>query len=88
MKRLLSIITGVGLLIFGLLGVLVSIVAIIDPVGTKMADNGDPFGTPPTSVESLLRLVCFLALTAVGAWLALRGRRRGQPEHSNSVRAV
>jgi hypothetical protein len=29
----------------GLLGV-VQLIAIIDPVGSKMADDGDPFGNP------------------------------------------
>src|SRR5688500_11534599 len=31
------------LLVAGLLGV-VQLIAVIDPVGTKMADDGDPFG--------------------------------------------
>ena len=33
------------LLVAGLLGI-VQLIAIIDPVGTKMADDGDPFGNP------------------------------------------
>ena len=79
MRRLLSIIAGVSLLLVGLLGVSVSVVAIVDPVGTKMADDSDPFGTPPTTVESLLMLVLFLALSSLGAWLGWRGGRRGEP---------
>jgi nicotinamide riboside transporter PnuC len=34
-------------LVAGLLGLL-QFIAIIDPVGTKMADDGDPFGNPFT----------------------------------------
>ena len=79
MKRRLSIIAGIGLLLIGLLGVLVSVVAIFDPVGTKMADDGDPFGVPPTTVGSSLLLVLFLAVSTFGAWLSWRGRRRDQP---------
>ena len=79
MKRLLSIMTGVGLSLLGLVGVLVSILAIIDPVGTKMADDGDPFGTLPTTVESSVLLMAYLLITSFGAWLSWRGGRRSDP---------
>jgi hypothetical protein len=76
MKRLLCILAGLGLSLFGVIGVLVGIVALLDPVGTKMADDGDPFGTPPTTTESLLMLLAYVGLAGVGAWLTWRGGRR------------
>ena len=46
MKSALRLMASILLLLFaGVLGV-VQFLAIVDPVGTKMADDGDPFGDP------------------------------------------
>ena len=76
MKRLLSIVAGFGLSLLGLVGSFVSILAIIDPVGTKMADDADPFGLPPTTAESSLVLLAYMAIMSIGAWLSWRGARK------------
>jgi hypothetical protein len=53
-------ITGVlGLLVLG-----VGIIGIVDPTGSKQADDGDPFGEPPSRWWSA-------TLTAVGLVLML-----------------
>jgi hypothetical protein len=75
-KRLLSVATGLGLVILGSVGMFVSILAIIDPVGTKMADDNDPFGPPPTIERSLLMLLAFVVMAILGAWLSWRGGRK------------
>ena len=42
----MRIVIAILLLLFaGLLGI-GELIAIVDPVGTKMADDGDPFGNP------------------------------------------
>jgi hypothetical protein len=60
-----------SLLVFfgGLIFVLIAIVGFMDPVGTKMADDADPFGAPPTIFESMVALACALAVLLVGLCL-------------------
>lgn len=60
---------GVIFSLHGLLGVLVSIVAIIDPVGTQLANDSDPFGVPPTQTESLQILAGYFFLLSLGVWI-------------------
>ncbi len=52
------------LLVAGLLGV-VQLIAVVDPVGTKMADDGDPFGNPHApwylhGIFTLLIIACIV----------------------------
>jgi hypothetical protein len=61
-----SLVFGLILLLFGILGVGLGILDILDPAGTKMADDSDPFGTPNTLTESL-------TLTAIFAVVLLSG---------------
>jgi len=66
MKRAAKMLAS-GLMVFiSLLGVLVSLIAIADPVGTKMADDNDPFGPPPSRMGSARIVVVFLAIGALG----------------------
>ena len=65
-------ISGAVFLTFGLLGCAVSLFGIIDPSGSKLADDGDPFGTPPSIVSSLAVLIVYVAITAFGAYLLSR----------------
>jgi hypothetical protein len=65
---------------FGLLGIAAlllafELLALADPVGTKMADDGDPFGNPyqPWWVHALWFAIIAL-LAAGGARLARRSR--------------
>lgn len=67
----LRICLGYIFLLFGFLGVGVGIIGIIDPVGTKMADDSDPFGVPPTFSESLFLTCVFALIFIVGIWLVL-----------------
>ena len=65
------------LLLAAVLGAL-HLLAVVDPVGTKMADSGDPFGDPsiPLSVHPMyfaVEVTC--VLTAV--YLFRRKRRAG-----------
>lgn len=44
---------------------------MIDPVGAKHADDGDPFGPPPTSMEITAQTVVAAAVFALGLLLVL-----------------
>ena len=80
LKSLLRVISGlVGLALIGLslLGSGVSVIAIVDPVGTKMADDNDPFGVPPSLSQSFVMLAVCIAIGVLGAlliWLVCRRR--------------
>jgi len=72
--QVIGICLGCVFLIFGFLGVGFGIIEIIDPVGSKMADDSDPFGVPRSFSESLF-LTCIYALVfVIGMWLVLRFR--------------
>jgi hypothetical protein len=58
MIKALSISVGVPLLIFGLGGSIFTILGIIDPAGTQLSNDADPFGAPPTLLNSILVLPC------------------------------
>lgn len=63
------------LIVIGLLIVLVSVTALVDPVGTKHADDADPFGPPPSRLESAVILLLGCGLLAV-AYLLIRSAVR------------
>jgi len=44
-------------ILFGLMGMLIYLLAIVDPAGAKLADDADPFGPPPPMRDSLFGLV-------------------------------
>ena len=70
--RAIRVIAGLWLLLAGVLGVIVCLVAIVDPVGTKMADDNDPFGNPPSRISSLAWATGFGAVGACGFLLMTR----------------
>jgi hypothetical protein len=74
--KIVAGVSGLFLLLGGLVGTAVSLLAIIDPVGTKMADDGDPFGAPPSLVTSLSILLVYLGISSVGAFLVWSSVRK------------
>ncbi|MFN2509736.1 MAG: hypothetical protein ABR589_13335, partial [Chthoniobacterales bacterium] len=54
----------------------ISVIAIFDPVGTKMADDNDPFGVPPSLSQSVTTLVVCVAVGVLGALLICLACRR------------
>lgn len=66
--------SGVALALFGLMLLLASVFAIMDPVGAKMADDQDPFGEPPSRAYSTVIAACSLGLIATGVKVGV-GRR-------------
>ena len=71
-----SAIIGGILLVAGVVGSGSGVFALIDPRGSKMADDGDPFGPAPGVVESSLILGVYLVVTAVGVYLLWRSLRK------------
>ena len=45
---------------------------MIDPVGTKLSDDGDPFGEPPGLSESAGITAVFVMITGLGCWMMFR----------------
>ena len=71
MRRVL----GILLLLIAIAGYAVYLIALDDPAGTKLADDGDPFGDPGSRFFPAAGLVVCLALACAGAWLARRRPR-------------
>ena len=74
--RIIARIFGLLLLIGGLVATGLGLLCIIDPVGCKLADDGDPFGTPPSLLSSLLILLVYLGVSGVGAFLVWKSGRK------------
>jgi ABC-type Fe3+ transport system permease subunit len=66
---------GVMLILVGLIGVTLGVLGVIDPVGSKMADDNDPLGVPHSLLESLLIAGAFAAVLVTGCWMTFLRRR-------------
>jgi len=82
--RIFRITSGVSLILFSLLACGLSFIAIIDPVGTKMADDNDPFGPPPSRVCSLCKLCIYFGVGAAAVYI-IRRPSRSKPD-SNATK--
>jgi len=69
-RRILGIVL---LVVFGI-AVIIYAVALIDPVGSQMANDGDPFGTPPPWQYAALGLIVSLVVAGFGGWLTFFGQ--------------
>jgi hypothetical protein len=63
-------------LLIGFLGTAGSVFEIFDPAGSKMVDDADPFGTPPSLLSSLVILFISLCFCGAGAFLLWRSGRK------------
>ena len=66
------------LAVFGTWAFLVSLYAVFDPVGAKMADDNDPLGRPDPWYVAAAIAAAYLAAALLGFWLALRKPRTGK----------
>ena len=67
-KRLFFILVGLVVGAVGILTGLVEVLAVVDPVGTKLSDDADPLGNPRISLLQHLFLVAMtLALLTLSA---------------------
>jgi hypothetical protein len=74
--KIVAGVLGLFLLLGGLVATVLGLLCIIDPVGCKMADDSDPFGTPPSLLSSLSLLLVYLGVSGVGAFLVWRSVRK------------
>lgn len=73
--KIVARVSGLFLLISGLIASAIALLSILDPVASKLADDGDPFGTPPSRLASLLILLVYFGASCVGAFLVWRSGR-------------
>jgi len=69
-------------LIAGLIAV-IEAWAFVDPVGTKMADDGDPFGSP--RIVTWPELAIVILVIAVLTWVAVRLLRQASRQNQSSA---
>ena len=74
--KIVARVSGLFLLISGLICSTVALLSILDPVASKLADDGDPFGTPPSRLDSLLILSVYFGVSCVGAFLVWKSGRK------------
>ncbi len=70
--RTFCIIAGLSLVLTAIVAGGVSLIAIVDPIGTQMADDNNPFGPPPGRRYSVSALCVSLAVGAAGVYLVRR----------------
>lgn len=56
------------LIVVGTVAMVVGVAELFDPVGTKMADDGDPFGQSEPWYESAVLVVLGLAMSVAGTY--------------------
>jgi hypothetical protein len=64
------------LISFGVAVIVLSLLAILDPVGTKHADDADPLGPPPSRAKSTIILLVGCGFIAVAGFLIRSGVQR------------
>ena len=65
------------LLVFaGVVLAIIGVVAFLDPAGTQMADDGNPFGQPPSAYQSGLVVALGVTCCVWGRLIARSGRNR------------
>ncbi|MFN0108571.1 MAG: hypothetical protein ACKVZH_06920 [Blastocatellia bacterium] len=84
MKRLKVYGAIVLFLIAGLLAV-IEVFAFVDPAGTKMADDADPFGSP--HIVTWPELAIVVAIITVLIWIAARLLRQANKQNLSSKQA-
>ncbi len=74
-SQILRIAVGGVLALVGFVGMAVGILAVLDPVGAQHSNDGNPFGPPPTTLESVLIAALFLCVAASGVFLIIGLKR-------------
>lgn len=72
--RVTYVILAAVMVAIGFVVALVGVIAVVDPAGTKAADDSDPFGTPPSRWVSAAFTVAGLALVGGGVLFAAKSR--------------
>lgn len=67
--KYLKVIFGFSLSLLGIVGIFIGLIGIIDPIGSKMADDGNPFGAPISTGGSILITIGYILVLIFGLWL-------------------
>jgi hypothetical protein len=71
----LKIPASILLAIVGLIVIGVAVIGILEPIGTQMANDADPFGQPPPLWHGMILMGFGLACIATSAYLLSRSKR-------------
>lgn len=71
-------VAGAALVVVGLLGLATFVVALADPRGTQLANDSDPFGEEPSTLEVALRSATYCLCFGSGLLVIHRVRRPWQ----------
>jgi len=74
-KIVLGVLGG-GLAVLGGLGVLTGVMWMIDPIGTQLSNDADPFAAPPTFEHSAWLTGASFGAFLLGGWLCVGLARR------------
>jgi hypothetical protein len=74
--KIVGAVLGLVLLVGGFLGTAVSLFAILDPAGTQLADDSNPFGPPRSLLGSVSILAFYLVVCTTGIFLIWRSVRK------------
>jgi hypothetical protein len=69
--RLTQKLIGFLLTASGLGGAFFTVLGLMDPQQGQLANDADPFGTPPTTAEFLVHLGICMVVLGAGLWLLL-----------------
>ena len=69
---------GTALMGFSLIAVMSGVLDLIDPVGSKVADDADPTGAPNATAQTIYVTAAYGLLAAVGYVLAFVRRAPGK----------
>ena len=71
--------SGIFLLLIGVLVAFIEVLAVLDPTGSKMADDANPFGSLPSWGQQAIYILAVVALFYFGFRLINQGNRRVTP---------
>jgi len=86
MIKALGISFGLILLALGLGGIRVTVMGIIDPVGTQLSDDANQFGAPLTLFNAILIGLTYLGIGLAGLYVLRRSLRK--PRASGSTTRI
>jgi hypothetical protein len=72
LKRLV----GMAVMVAGIVGFAVYVFALADPHGSKLADDGDPFGDPGSRWAPIVGMLVSGAVAGVGLYVVVHSSRQ------------
>ena len=86
--RLLGVLLGILMILLGLTGTIFGVIAVLDPAGTQLSNDADPFGTPPSWQSSVALTAAYAVVGLAGGALVvwtLGGRRWKRQNSAETV---